>query len=48
MDENKLLLVEKRFYTNGHNFNRDATFTTIERIGKNINLKSIIVKKTNG
>ena len=45
MDLNNLILVEQHFCKKGHDLNKDEKFTIIERIEKDINMKSIIKKK---
>ena len=45
MNQNNLVLDEQYFWTNCHNFNRDTKFAIIERIGKHIDMKSIIGEK---
>ena len=47
MDHSKLIPVEQHFRSNDHDFNRDAKFTIIERIEKDINIKSVIEKQEN-
>ena len=42
---NNFILVEQYFCTNGHGFKREAKFTIIEKIEKDLNMKSIILKK---
>ena len=45
MDQNNLILVDRQFYLNGHDLNRDGKFTIIERIRKDVNIKLIKKKK---
>ena len=45
MDQNNLTLVEQRFWSNDHDFNRDAKITIIKTTGKDINIKAIIEKR---
>ena len=37
--QDNLILPEKHFHANRHDFNRDAKFTTLERIEIEINMK---------
>ena len=45
MNHENLIFVKEYFRTKGHDFNRDANFTIIERIEKVINIKSMIKKR---
>ena len=41
-DQNNLVLIEQHFCSDGHDFERDAKFTSIERMKTYINVESII------
>ena len=41
MNQNNQICVEYLFHSNGYIFNRDEKFTIIERIQKDLNIKSI-------
>ena len=42
--QNNLIFIEQYSRTNGYDFNRNAKFTIIKKIEKDINIKSIIKK----
>ena len=44
MNYGKLILTEQHFRSNGNDFTRDARFTIMEIIEKDINIKQIIEK----
>ena len=47
MNYSKLIPVEQHFHSNGHNVNfGDTNFIIIEKIEKDLNIKSLIEKKS--